>query len=460
MKIKNFVNGNKEGQDRKSAMLTELGHIVELRYNESENRIEFYRNNGYLGYTTSKVKIEGYAQVSKVESLVKGYHFTLDFYEGLSKKEMFEKERKFFSEIKRKELEYQEEERRKEEEFLYKIAKKQQEYPPNKNSYSRDNSEISEMDSNAWDNLLEYVDSGCGIEETQYTYNNYHFSPLDKLIDQILVDASKSNEQNIILNARKIIDLINSNITLSQDMNEASRIIVSVHLNNDDIDNAIRWVNEMISRGQKLYHIKEKLIKLKELQNGIHINNIRDNKTLNSIGQLYRELKSFTKGREVYLRAHTLQPRNTISLTQLGRLCRDAGWHDEGITWYEKAINIIPNKYSLNGLGAIYRDLNDFENAIDAYFVSLGIDDVENSSAHLGVGAVYMDIGNYDDADFHFRLAGESAINFLFKEFESYKNNNIIDKAIKCLEQILNINPDNVRAKNELQTTVNYDSSI
>ena len=47
--IKKLVNANKEGQDRTAAMLTNVGNIVEVRYNESLKRIEFYHNNGFLG---------------------------------------------------------------------------------------------------------------------------------------------------------------------------------------------------------------------------------------------------------------------------------------------------------------------------------------------------------------------------------------------------------------------------
>ena len=53
----------------------------------------------------SKEKIEGYAQVKKIENLLKGYHFTLDFYEGLSKIKMLEKEqRDIIENNKRKEV--------------------------------------------------------------------------------------------------------------------------------------------------------------------------------------------------------------------------------------------------------------------------------------------------------------------------------------------------------------------
>lgn len=85
-----LVNSNKERQDKRSAMLTRVGDIVELRYNESEEQIEFYSNDGFLGSTTSKQKIEGYALVKKVEALFKGYHFTFEYAPFLSKKDFIQ----------------------------------------------------------------------------------------------------------------------------------------------------------------------------------------------------------------------------------------------------------------------------------------------------------------------------------------------------------------------------------
>ena len=89
-----LVNSNKEGQDKKAAMLTNVGNIVEVRYNKSKKLIEFYSNDGFLGSTASKQKIEGYARVIKVESLFKGYHFILEYSPFLSKKDFDEDSKK------------------------------------------------------------------------------------------------------------------------------------------------------------------------------------------------------------------------------------------------------------------------------------------------------------------------------------------------------------------------------
>lgn len=94
MEFIKLVNSNKEGQVKEAAMLTDVGNIVEVRYNESEAQIEFYSNDGFLGSTTSKRKIEGYALVRKVESLFKGYHFIFEYSPVLTKKNFNEENKK------------------------------------------------------------------------------------------------------------------------------------------------------------------------------------------------------------------------------------------------------------------------------------------------------------------------------------------------------------------------------
>ncbi|MGG0176946.1 hypothetical protein [Gottfriedia acidiceleris] len=87
MKFNKLVNSIKEGQNNKSALLTHEGNIVELIYNVIKERIEFYSNEGLLGSTPSKEKVEGYAIVKKRESLFKGYHFTMEYIPELTKQD-------------------------------------------------------------------------------------------------------------------------------------------------------------------------------------------------------------------------------------------------------------------------------------------------------------------------------------------------------------------------------------
>lgn len=60
MQTKIIVNSIKDGQDRNIALLTNVGNILELRYNAEIKQVEFYRNNGYLGALSSREKLEGF----------------------------------------------------------------------------------------------------------------------------------------------------------------------------------------------------------------------------------------------------------------------------------------------------------------------------------------------------------------------------------------------------------------
>ncbi|MBM6616321.1 hypothetical protein [Bacillus suaedaesalsae] len=82
-----LVNANKEGQDGGAAILTKLGDYVEVRYNDKKKLVEFYRENRYLGSLRSEQKKEGYAKVIRKERLIRGYHFTLEFYQGMTREE-------------------------------------------------------------------------------------------------------------------------------------------------------------------------------------------------------------------------------------------------------------------------------------------------------------------------------------------------------------------------------------
>lgn len=419
-----LVNANKERQNRKAAMLTDVDDIVEVRYKESEEQIEFYSNYGFLGSTKSKQRIKGFALVRKVESLFKGIHFTLEYSPALTKKD------------------FDEENVIKEEIIKSRIDNRQASEELKMGSYEELNS-VSWIEPN-----LENI--GDLIEFLNNERHDNSGNELDNLIDKILDDNNTINYLETINYGRKIIELLKNNIQITKDVKSVSNVIVSAHLNNNELENATLWVDELIKYGHNLYHIKNKLVSLKNLQGGLNLNDIRNNRTLNSIGKLYRELKAYLKAREVYERALKLEPRNTYTLTQLGRLCKDAKWLSDGIMYYEQSLNIRMDIFPLNGLGAIYRECENFDSAIEAYYTSLNINPDDNPYAHKGLGAVYIDLRLYSEANYHFELAGTSSINYLYDELEKYKNLNLIDDAIKCLEQILEINPNDINAKEEL----------
>jgi tetratricopeptide (TPR) repeat protein len=265
----------------------------------------------------------------------------------------------------------------------------------------------------------------------------------------IILNENPENYKKIIENGWKITELLSSKIKLKVDVTSISGIIVSTHLNHDDIDRALEWIEEMSRCNYEFPEIKHKLIEIKELRNGHHIENITNNKTLNSIAQLYRELRAFAKAEKILLRALELQPNSTYSHTQLGGLYRKTKFYLGGINHYEKALKIKKDKFALNGLGGLFRDFGEYDNALDCYKAALELNSWD-MEAHTGIGAVYIDLREYENANYHFEIAGTNTVNFLFKEYRMYEKEKSIDKAIECLEQILNIQPNNSRAKSEL----------
>jgi pentatricopeptide repeat protein len=276
-------------------------------------------------------------------------------------------------------------------------------------------------------------------------------SNLKNIINEVSrLDTVPNTADIIIKNGWKIVELLTSRISISRELNDLSRVIVSAYINNGDVEDALEWVNEISKKGYKLDNIKGNLENIIKYQKGRHILDIRDNQTLNCIGSFHRELKAFNKAKSIFLRALELEPKSTYSLTQLGRLCRDAGWYQEGISFYNEAIAIKVSKYPYNGLGAILKDNGNLIQARDAFLLSLELDDRNNVAAHSGIGSVYIKLGQFDDAAWHFNLAGEDPIKYLIDEYYVNKKIKLIDKAIRCLEYILKLQPHNRFAEKEL----------
>ncbi len=296
-----------------------------------------------------------------------------------------------------------------------------------------------------FNSFLDKYKNSNGIDQ-----NIQNSNAVDTLANEVLIlNKSQGNYQKIIENGWKITNLLKSKIKLTFDVKNISSIIVSTHLNHEDISKSIEWIEEMSRCGYQFPDIKYKLMEIKRLQAGYHLENITNNNTLNSIARLYKELKAYSKAEIILLRALELQPNSTYTLTQLGGLYRKLRYHEDGITHYQRSLRIKEDKFALNGLGGLYRDIRDYDNALKCYKNALELNE-RDMEAHTGIGAVYIDLKEYEQANDHFEKAGTDTVNFLFKEYRMYERENSIESAIGCLKQILNINPSNTRAKSEL----------
>ncbi|MEH6938321.1 hypothetical protein V7056_10730 [Bacillus sp. JJ664] len=446
-----MVNANKDGQDGVAKYLTKEGHYVEVRYNDKMKRIEFYRNNGYLGSTPSNVRKEGYARVIKKERLFKGYHFTFEFYEGLTEEESGKREKLYFVEEKKKKNEIRKEiqKEKKSLDERYKIANLPYQNIKNiqpVNGHANDVISINKTPNEFLRDEQALID----FLTNQDLKNIPSVDAIDALANEVIIlNKTPENYNKIIENGWKLTELLTSKIKIRVDVKEISSIIVSAHIDHNDINKAIEWLDEMSKCGYEFPYITKKLMGINKLQNGHHLENITDNRTLNSIASLYKELKAYNKAKSVLVRALELQPNNRYSLAQLGGIYRKLQMHSEGIIQYEKSLKIQENKHALNGLGGIYRDITDYDNALKYYKSALELNE-SDMVAHTGIGAVYIDLKEYENANYHFEIAGINTIKYLENEYIMFMKENSIEKAFECLEQILSIDPNNTRAKNEL----------
>ncbi|MCA1322436.1 hypothetical protein LC085_21405 [Bacillus tianshenii] len=309
------------------------------------------------------------------------------------------------------------------------------------NNFNQNQSEIHKKSS--MQDLIDYLNT----QEKEYVYS---VDSIDALADEVMtLNKIPDNYNKIIEIGWKLTDLLTSKIKIEVDIKEISGIIVSAHIDHYDIINAIKWLDEMAKWGYEFPHINNKLMEIKKLQNGFHIENITDNQTLNSIARLYKDLKAYNKAKSILERALELKPNSTYSLTQLGGIYRKLKMYAEGKMQYEKSLKLLVDKHALNGLGGIYRDIADYDNALKCYHSAIELDESDKVT-HTGIGAVYIDLKDYETADSHFQMAGLNTIKYLEKEYSMLIREKSFEIAIDCLKQILDIDPNNTRAKKEL----------
>ncbi|MDB5109435.1 MAG: Tetratricopeptide repeat-containing protein [Mucilaginibacter sp.] len=115
-------------------------------------------------------------------------------------------------------------------------------------------------------------------------------------------------------------------------------------------------------------------------------------------GNVYYNLKDYTKAIEFYNKALEINPTLTISYNGLGNVYRDLKNYNKAIEFYNKAIEINVNySTAYNGLGITYRILKDYNKAIELYEIALNIDS-NNPYIYNNIANVYTDLNKYDTA--------------------------------------------------------------
>ena len=82
----------------------------------------------------------------------------------------------------------------------------------------------------------------------------------------------------------------------------------------------------------------------------------------------------FDKAEKIYKEILILDKNDFYALIFLGCLKRKKGFFSEGISLIERALKINPNSsIAYYNLGNVFRDLSDWEKAINAYSLCLNI---------------------------------------------------------------------------------------
>lgn len=256
---------------------------------------------------------------------------------------------------------------------------------------------------------------------------------------------------------KKVIEVGNKLINLVVNMTKSSTIniknnavdmIISAHLEHKDAISAIEWV-EKLPPSKNITNIKQRLYEIRDSQKGFEIDDIKDVFLLINLGKLHRELKALDKAKLILQRALNLEPNNIYALNAFGSLRRNRNEYEKGINCYENSLKVKKNEAAYVGLGAIYRDIEEFELARENYSLALGMNERSNY-AHNGMGAVFVDFGYYAKAERHFLLANDN-IGQLQSYANGYINQGKIERAVFCLKCILKKDSKNVEARTKLE---------
>jgi len=274
------------------------------------------------------------------------------------------------------------------------------------------------------------------------------FNDLIKKADQYYDEES---DEELIAVGQQIAHLL-SNVTSLQNVNTSvCKKIVSAFLTHSDVEEALQWIDKIDDQRYDVLSIKESLLKIKENQKGLLLEDIKDPKLLNELATLHKTLLAYRKAISIYKRSLEIEPNNSYVNNSVGGIYKKIGQYDEAIEQYREGYRNGGSKVSLTGAGAAFRAKKTesaFNKAIDCYNKALEIDQ-NDVYANNGIGAVYFDLGRYDEGALHFMVAADTE--YLMSLFYQYKENNQLETALHCLYLILRKDPRHQKAKSLLR---------
>jgi tetratricopeptide (TPR) repeat protein len=105
--------------------------------------------------------------------------------------------------------------------------------------------------------------------------------------------------------------------------------------------------------------------------------------TYKYLGLALIQEKQFEEARMALLNAHRLDSLDITIIFSLGYACRWSGFEDEAIHYYQRAIQLLQSSLNVMKkahveLAELYTDLDQFDNALEAYQISLSYDARDN----------------------------------------------------------------------------------
>lgn len=279
--------------------------------------------------------------------------------------------------------------------------------------------------------------------ERRTQYGRFAHKDLQNLISQ---SENYKNETEYLNSGANFVELVANSIYIPKGTIDLFEKIVSAYLTHSDVENALEWVDQIDSNKVNVKRIYEKLKEIQQQQNGLAIENITNVYVLNNLGTLHKELGVYNKALEIYKRSLNLEPSNVVTLNSLGGLCRYARWYENGIKYYTKSNEIRKNHYAYNGLGGIYRCLQEPGIARKHFMEALTFEQLsekEKTFAYNGIGATYFDQRMFSEGE-EFFMKIRSPRNMEKIAWEYY-HQGLVDQALRCAELILEIDPDDTR---------------
>ena len=265
-----------------------------------------------------------------------------------------------------------------------------------------------------------------------------------KLVISADEDFQNQDDAALITMGTKLALLLSKCINVRYGLTKTCIQVVSAHLTLGTVNEALDWVDK-INIKVNVSPIKERLLEIREIQGegDFILEDIQDDYMLNRLAALYKTLLSYRKAISIYQRSLHINKDNIYTYNGIGGNYKELGQYDVAIDYYTKGYKTRSNYASLNGIGAAYRKKGNHNDALNFYNEVLE-NNPSNKFANNGIGAVYFDLGMYDIGSQYFNVAADAK--HLLGLFYEYRDNSQLDTALECLKLILRKDPGHSKA--------------